>query len=324
MDENVPDMGPHASGQPSVPRFEVASYRPDGGCPPVGFLLAAGISAAAALVGAWLVSFIGQWLYLILVFPLALGLAVGAVGAYGVKRGKLRSDWCASALGFLAGCLAMTAVHYFDYQRSLDNAEKDLPGARQFWAIQGKTFLHYIDLAAEQGVQIGRVGHGNGMNLGYVGSLIYWALEVLGVGVLALVMMRSAAREPFCTVCNTWKVERKLGQVSMPAFVVRDAIVSGEIVKLADADFADIKGRMVIKAAVCPRCQEQAPVDVRLEEVTVTSKGEQKSQLAHTTYPGQAIAVLESLAFPSAAVNAAPPPEPPPEAGAPGKLPSGD
>jgi hypothetical protein len=308
MDANQPESVPASASSSDVPRFDTAPYQPDGGCPASGFLIAAITSLLGAVVCAWLVSFVKQWLYLIVLFPLALGLAVGVAGNFGVRRGKVRNGLCAGLLGLVAGCLAMTAVHYFDYQRVLNELEQKNPVARQAMIDLGFTFFKFVDMRAHDGVRIGKVGRGKdrGMNLGYVGSYIYWSLEMLGAGVVALALMYGTARAPFCNVCNTWKVERKLGQVAMPARQVEQAIVSGEIVRLADADFGDLKGQLVIKAAVCPNCGSDAPVDVRLEEIVVNAKGEQKAtELAHVTYPGPALAVLESLAQPS-------PPAPPP------------
>ncbi|HEV3118700.1 MAG TPA: hypothetical protein VGY58_16745 [Gemmataceae bacterium] len=302
MDQNQADFVPSPAASSSVPRFDTAPYQPDGACPLSGMLVAAAASLLAAVVCAWLVSFVSQWIYLIFFFPLALGLGIGLGGNFGVHRGKVRNGLCAGLIGFAAGCLGMVAVHYFDYQRDLRELEKEHPGMAQLWQGMGVNFFTYIDSTAEDGVRIGKVGHGNdkGMNLGYVGSYIYWALEVLGVGIIGFAMMRHSARAPFCSACNTWKAERKLGQVVMPAREVEQAIVSGEIVRLADADFGDVKGQLVIKAAVCPNCGSEAPVDVRLEQITVNAKGEQKAaELAHVTYPGQALAVLESLAQPS-------------------------
>jgi hypothetical protein len=199
----------------------------------------------------------------------------------------------------------MVAVHYFDYERFLGELEKVIPGAR----ANGPSFFTFVDVMAQRGVHIGKVGHGNdkGFNLGHVGSYIYWALEVLGVGLFSFALVRLAAQAPFCTACNTWKEERKLGQVSMPAHAVVSALTTGEIVKLAEADFHDTKGTLVFKAAVCPKCGDEAPVDVRLEQITVNEKGQQNAnELAHMTYPGEALAVLESLAQPNVPVNASP------------------
>jgi len=296
------------AAHPSIPRFETSPYRPDGGCPPVGALFVAATTFLGAVILGWLVSFIGQWLYLIVIFPVALGFGVGLVGSWAVRRGKVRNPVCAGILGLAAGCLAMVAVHYFDYERFLGELEKVIPGAR----ARGPSFLTFVDVMAQRGVHIGKVGHGNdkGFNLGYVGSYIYWALEVLGVGLFSFALVRLAAQAPFCTACNTWKEERKLGQVSMPAHAVVSALTTGEIVKLAEADFHDTKGTLVFKAAVCPKCGEEAPVDVRLEQITVNEKGQQNAnELAHMTYPGEALAVLESLAQAASPVSAAAPAE---------------
>ena len=69
------------AAHPSIPRFETSPYRPDGGCPPVGALFVAATTFLGAVILGWLVSLVGQWLYLIVIFPVALGFGVGLVGS---------------------------------------------------------------------------------------------------------------------------------------------------------------------------------------------------------------------------------------------------
>lgn len=60
--------------------------------------------------------FISRFIYLIIVFPVAIGLGVGAVGMRMVKAGRVRNAFIGGVTGFLAGVLAMAMMHYFDYQ----------------------------------------------------------------------------------------------------------------------------------------------------------------------------------------------------------------
>jgi hypothetical protein len=71
-----------------------------------------------------------------------------------------------------------------------------------------------------------------GTNLGYVGSYIYWGVELLILVGVSFAIMLGAASEPFCVQCETWKQERILGGVSPPADEAVDAINQGDLNRL--------------------------------------------------------------------------------------------
>ncbi len=212
----MPEAAPEAAPPPPPPHFQTEPYVPDGNFPPLGLALTLGGGLAAAVLVGFLASFIGQWFYLVVLFPLLIGAALGGIGMTFIKIGKLRSPLLAGIAAGLSGIMAMGTMHYVNYQRSLDDAAKALPFDRG--ELEKRiSFVKYLDLSAEEGVTINRAAHNDkGMNLGYVGSYLYWLAEVIGVAAVAWAMMRTAAAAPFCIGCNTWKNERRLATVAVP------------------------------------------------------------------------------------------------------------
>jgi hypothetical protein len=314
-------------GEPAL-RFETAPYRPDGGFGMIGSGLLIGLSLLAAVAVGWVVSFIGRWFYLILLFPLMIGGIVGVVGMGAIRLGKVRSPWMAGVAGFLAGCVAMLSMHYFDYLTFRATVEADIPARERAEiealrpadlaklapderarrkeeqrALRVKSFPAYMDYQATNGVTINRVGHGGdrGINLGYIGSCIYWGVEVLIVAGLAFIIMQGAAARPFCPECNEWKQARKLGTLTFRAgdaggAQLLAALGSGEVARLVDYSPSAGEGPLHLTAAVCPKCGGGGPVDVKLQHRYKTAKNEEKTQdLLHVTYPGEALPALEAI-----------------------------
>jgi hypothetical protein len=315
----------------TVLRFDTTPYRADGGFGMLGSGILIGLSMLAAVALGWLVSFVEQWIYLILIFPLLIGAIVGVVGILAIKLGKVRSPALGGLAGFLAGCVAMLSMHYFDYLSFRAQVAEDIPPPERIFvealgpadlarlppnerevrkeqqrALRVQSFPTYMDYEATNGVTIQRVGHGGaandrGMNLGYVGSFIYWGVEVLIVAVVAFVLMMGAAAMPFCRECQAWKQERKLGTL---AFRPGDAggaglvasLGSGEVGRLLDYSPSAGDGPLHLSAAVCPRCGGEGTIDVKLMHKYKTAKNEDRAQeLLHVTYPGQALAALEAI-----------------------------
>ena len=296
-------MSPGDLGQPSpsAPRFDTQPFEADGGFQPMGLIVAFVAAVVAGVAMGWLASLISQWFYLILIFPAVIGGAVGFAGALAVQFGKVRNPWLAGLAGAVGGVTATVAMHYFDYGKFVSILQEKEPAALRVWEQSGRGFVDFVDLSATQGVQIGRAGRGGGkgLNLGYVGSYIYWGVELLIVAGIAFAIMIGASREPYCTRCNTWKESRPLGRLAMPQADALAAFASGQLTQLATQSFADPGGNLQVKVAVCPSCREASSVDVKLETITKDEKGNDKtSEVAHVTYPGHALQVLEALATP--------------------------
>src|SRR5262249_176076 len=95
-----------------MPRFVALTYRAEGGCDLARLpLLFLAIGALAAGLG-WLASALGQAWYLILLFPLGIGMALAVVGAATVRWTRLRNPTLASLAGLVAGATAMATMHF--------------------------------------------------------------------------------------------------------------------------------------------------------------------------------------------------------------------
>ena len=282
---------------PPPPRFQTEPYVPDGNFPALGLALTLGGGLVAAVLVGFLAGVIGQWFYLVVLFPLLIGLALGGVGMAFIKVGKLRSPLLAGVAAGLSGIMAMGTMHYVNYQRGLDDLAKAMPINRADLE-KGISFAKYLDLSAEEGVTIGRAAAHNdkGMNLGYVGSYLYWLAEVLGVAAVAWVMMRKTASAPFCVACNTWKNEQPLAMVTVPAEdMAVQAVEQGDVVHLLQCAGPIEAQGLLLKSAVCPRCGADGEVDISLDRVTKNSKGQQQTTtVTRTTYPGEVLRFLSS------------------------------
>lgn len=300
---------PAASPLPSI-RFPVQPYQPDGGFSGAGAALVIGLSLLSGAVLGFAASFISQFIYLIFVFPVAIGLGLGFAGSFGINLGKVRNPAVCGLIGFVGGCVAMVSIHYFDYQRALDDPQTP----REFVS---RGFSGYVDKMAEVGVTVtfGRGGNkGGGINLGYVGSYIYWIVEILVVAGIAFAIMNSSAAEPFCTRCNSWKTENAAGTLSVPPGTVVEILGSGEIGRLAEQPAVPIEGTVNVKIARCHTCGPEVPIDVKVEHVTKNSKGNDETNvLTHLSYPGEVTEVFDAVFFHlqiNAAANAEAPSKP--------------
>lgn len=244
-------------------QFEARPHQPDGGYSSFGSALLIGSQVAVAAVLGYLLSFVGQYFYLILVFPVVVGLALGGVGIWAIRYGKVRSPWLAGLSGFLGGCVAMCMVQFFDYQRFLGEREQlladlpppylrvlaaegaerekllklvpreDRPELRKFAVEYDKlmavrSFAGYLHHAAMEGVTIGSTHNianpDRGFNLGYWGSIAYWVVELLIVAGISWGMCHEASRDPFCLEAREWKQPRFLGQMVAPPDQISDRI----------------------------------------------------------------------------------------------------
>ncbi|MBI1917371.1 MAG: hypothetical protein HYS12_21940, partial [Planctomycetes bacterium] len=124
---------------------------------------------------------------------------------------------------------------------------------------------------------------------------VYWSIELLVVAGLSLFGARSAAARPFCSQCGRWKQERFVGTLREvedgdPLTLLR----KGHLTSLLGHRPAPEGGELALSAAVCPCCVKEAPIDVRLERVTAR-KNKPVGELAHLSFPGEALSVLDQL-----------------------------
>lgn len=318
----VPEPLPEV--QPALPRdvsFTTTPYAPEGGFSPVGLvILLVGLSIAGIVLGV-ITHYVSRYFYLILLFPMLIGIAIGAVGAGLVKVGKIRTPWLAGIAGLLAGILAMLTQHYLDYRQFNEEVLKDKvnlqlgalmapAGDRELIkrALAVNSFFSYIDFKAHEGVQIKRARGGandKGSNLGYVGTYIYWAVETLIVAGIVFSMTRKPALEPFCPITNEWKTARCGDNFNVPQELgidaVADTLKEGALGKLAEvkAHGANspqntIPVRLYVFGS--PQHTDQGTLDAKLVQFIAGKNGQtEEKQVVIVSYPMQALASFEAL-----------------------------
>jgi hypothetical protein len=312
-----------SSGGTSYPRFKAQPYVPDGGASITGSML---LMVVLLLFGAalgFVAHLVRQYFYLILIFPALIGLALGAVGVRIVRKGKIRNPLLGGVAGFVGGAAAMLAIHYFDFLEfkntisKLDPQIRELaklpkaqreeaialardPGAARevLEAAAVETFPQFMDYSAKQGVEI-KSSHSfssreKGMNLGYVGSYIYWGAELLIVAGITFAMVRSETRQPYCCSCNEWKPWRKLGILAGPRQPAAAGVSSGEVNDVAAAKPGAFSGNLHLWVAGC-QCN-RSTAEVKLEELSYDKKNNvSRKTVALASWPLEAVAVLEEL-----------------------------
>lgn len=206
------------------------SYIPSGkmgdGALPV---LVAAALGAGAVVGA-VEGFISQWFSLLILFPIGLGIAVGAATSAVIGSRQVRAPALAFGLAFLGGAVGQCALHgvqYLNFERELrgaltdrDDAESDedraaqaawnalTPEQRVDLVLQEETgstgFIGYMKFSAQQGTEIKRTGRSNGAKIDGVGYWILVAIELLIAALVAAFAALGRAKEPFCETCTRW------------------------------------------------------------------------------------------------------------------------
>ncbi len=310
-----------------LPKYDVRPYRPDGGFTASGLITMLGAMLVAGAAIGFAAHFVSKLFYLIILFPILIGLFLGAVGTRLVKFANLRNPLLGGLAGLVGGAAAMTMMHYFDYhsfrnaqlaaidespelrevrdytpaQREAiiaEEAPEDRAEARAFLeAMAVRGFVDHIDYSARQGVEI-KKGGGKGLNLGYVGTYIYWLVEMLIVAGITFAMVRKQTTEPFCTDCALWKPYRRLGAFGGTSDVAQAGVTSGDVNAIAAAQPGAINSPLELHVAECANCK-RADAAVKLELLSTNEKGNlERKVLAHTVWPAEAVPVLDNLFAP--------------------------
>jgi uncharacterized membrane protein len=308
-------------------RYDVTPYLPDGSCSLNSVLLTTNIGAVVGVVVGALASLIGCFFYLVLVFPMAVGAAIGASQKGIIRWTRIRNPLACTAAAIVAGAAAVFTSHYVDYlifQRNMRSNADNFQTVRMMLAastdaqereaIAGvlkeyendpevaaamnvQSFAQYMVWSAHQGVEIGSVSRTAGSsNLGFTGTIIYWLVEGLIVAGFPIFMTRSATSMPYCEACNEWRQETVLGTVHALPRSVSQAVTSGELGDLHTlAETSNREAR--IKVFTCPHCEpdQRQDVVVQVEEVTYYKRQPQYRLLSSTVYPLEALGDLNAF-----------------------------
>ncbi len=304
--------------------YPVSNYRPDNGFETAGIVQLLGALAITGALLGLIADYISQWFYLVILFPVGIGIALGFVGGKVIHQSKIRNASLAALAGLLGGLFAMFVMHYSSYYRFAKQFEtldpqlktylEDTPEAKAtFMQSLGdedsvafkemddayeasRSFITYIEYLAHEGVSISNHGR-KGINLGYWGTYIYWLIEIGIVAGIAFITLRKQARFPYCGRCHNWKALEILGNFGGEKPKTLDVLKSGRVSEFTSCDPQPAAPTgLVLTMASCSKCREMVPADLMLESVTLNRKKERKQkELTSVTYPGLAMKDLRSV-----------------------------
>jgi len=193
-----------------------------------GLIILFGMTLLAGIVIGGLTSIISNFIYLILIFPVIMGLATGYVVKSVVVSERIRSPFFVIVAGLFAALVVYGSMHFFDYLQFRNALGKEIQA--QVIAEYGEAapkenvqaFIDYvlveetglpglvgfILLEAREGVSISSVGPGSmsndsGINLGAF-TWLYWLVEISIIGWASIDPAYKTTRELFCEHCNEW------------------------------------------------------------------------------------------------------------------------
>lgn len=191
------------------------------------WLLLSSVIGGVAIGG--ITHLISLLIYLIVLFPLGMGVAGSAVMILAIREGKVRNPAIATFFGVLTGLILYGSMHgagYLQFKQSASEGIRKELGAESgnqsnqiidaFLQEQtgDKGFLGYIKYNAQQGVSIGRFGSEK-TNLGETGTWIYWLIEFAAIDIMIAAIAYYMAKNPFCENCDQWyKNQERLGSVN--------------------------------------------------------------------------------------------------------------
>jgi hypothetical protein len=298
----------------------MATYVPSGKVGGAGLAATIGASLVAGLLLAVVVHFVGRLFYLILVFPFAWGLGVGAAASLGVRLGKCRNVSFAviaavvGAVGSYGAFHALENWHVRSEFKKLIAAEgvEDVDGAYREFLTQkygSAGFEGELKMRSEFGMSIGRAGRGGDHKpmISGAGMYVYWLVELGIIAFIATAPAKAQAKSLFCEPCEAWYQRRRALGISLekgPAAAA--ALEKGDWPALASC--VGSGGELSLEK--CPSC-EKSDIGVILELVTTDEKGKESRQKVHESLLGReaANAMLAATAKPKA-----PLPPPPPTA----------
>jgi hypothetical protein len=274
-------------------------YRPSGKTEP-GALAPLVVGAlAAAIVAGLIESFVAQWFSLLIIFPLAIGLAAGGFSAWQIARAKIRAPLLAGLVAGIGGLTGQVAFHAGEYLVFKFHATAEIHASQEGDAGElldayleqqtgSRGFVGYLKFEAEQGTSIRRAGssHDNGVKVSGLGSYILWLVEVLIAAITAAAMAVGRAREPFCERCKKWygpasAVSSGAGDKAAVAAVVRAVEVHDMPGAIRAQGEATGKATSVLSLAQCPSCEESDPV-LTVSVVVKSGKKTNTSRKYHT------------------------------------------
>ncbi len=242
---------------------------------------------------------VSQLIYLIIMFPVIMGILGGGLNALAIDKGKVRNPLVAAGFGLLMGLSiygSMNLGNYWLFKNVINKEAKAINNELSQSEIDSrldeyllsktgqKGFIGFMKFSAQQGTQISKVtSQSNSFKLDETGTYIYWLLELGLTEGLIFAMSFGASKKPFCESCDQWyPPEQYLGNVQK--------LSEDNFVNLIKQENYSQGGKLVnplaltyppnlrITCQCCPNCSNSDTV-VNIHKHTLGSKGEFNSNL---------------------------------------------
>jgi hypothetical protein len=202
-------------------------YRASGAAPAGGVLLLLIAAVVSGLLFGgilWAIEHFAN-LYLVVLFPLVAGALAGGLLSFIVRSSKVRNPLIAMLAGLIAGIIIAGTYHFAGYYITFrgeirtafeESGEKNVTDAQidEFTdeilldEVGDTGFLGYMKLNAREGITVSRVtgssSSGSGITFQDTGAWIFWGVELLAIVLIAALLARRAAAEPFDERGGAW------------------------------------------------------------------------------------------------------------------------
>ena len=252
----------------------------------------------AGIVLGLLLGFVGQFFFLVGIFPALVGIAGGYVLAQAIKKFKMPNKAVAILMGILMGVMIYGSYTYFDYLQfqnyiyeALMFSDNSIPivfedmdkaslMASFLYDTTGSTgFIGFWKFTADAGINIVPGGMGSGFSLNPFWSTLYLITEFLLIVGFAIQGAWEQVNRSFCSRCREWYDKGK----ELALFEMED---ENKVINAIEHDrYDELKEIMpievikipclILKAHSCLKCHNETPL-LELSRLTVGDKGERR------------------------------------------------
>jgi hypothetical protein len=211
----------------------VEEYRSSDKAPVPGVLLLALASIVGGSAIGLVVFAVSNFLYLLILFPIAIAVVGIVATTAAVVKGKVRNPLIATLFGLVMGLSIYGAFHIANYYRfssllfqalSTSIPPADLPNVDRMATVSSLLerltgsggFLGYLKLTAREGISITSLyaSEGSGIVMSGIPVYLYWLVEAVIIIGSTTFAGRAASLAPFCEKCNTrYGVAKHYGSV---------------------------------------------------------------------------------------------------------------
>jgi hypothetical protein len=198
-------------------------YHPSNRVPLPGLLMMITAAVVGGLGAGVITYFVSRELYLVIVFPILLGLLCGWIAALVVQIGRVRAPLVAAAFGLLMALILYGTYRYADYywgfrgdlkkhfedaidQKITDDQYQAFEDMALQDAVGATGFVGYTKLTAQGGITITKATPATGGGLTLKGGVLYayWVIEIGLIVYFAVVGAYRSARKPFSEQTGDW------------------------------------------------------------------------------------------------------------------------